>query len=229
VTLRGRAGTLAAAVRRAGSRLAGRAAVTLVVDDGPAAVTRSLLDILDGGGHRAVFFVIGHKAAAREDTLVEILQRGHHLGNHSYSHPRFSELSLDAARNELLATEQVIAKAYERARLPRPGRWFRFPYHDDGAANSGTFQELLAELQFEAPPGLGGRAGGQRTGRLDWPSTLITHDWERPSVPRFRRSLLRARPGDLIEIHDDRWNIRHYGRPLVQMLALLRLRGELPA
>lgn len=57
----------------------------LTIDDGPTADTPVLLDLLDARGVRATFFVKG--ALADEATLRMITDRGHTIGNHSYSHP----------------------------------------------------------------------------------------------------------------------------------------------
>jgi len=57
----------------------------LTIDDGPTADTPALLDLLDERGVRATFFVKGKLADAA--MLQRIIDRGHTIGNHSYSHP----------------------------------------------------------------------------------------------------------------------------------------------
>lgn len=57
----------------------------LTIDDGPAADTPALLDLLDARGVPATFFVKGNLAGAA--MLKRIADRGHTIGNHSYSHP----------------------------------------------------------------------------------------------------------------------------------------------
>jgi len=57
----------------------------LTVDDGPTSDTAALLDLLDTKGARATFFVKGK--LADEATLRAIADRGHTIGNHSWSHP----------------------------------------------------------------------------------------------------------------------------------------------
>ncbi len=101
---------------RAGDRIA------ITFDDGPDAQhTRPLLDLLERGGHRATFFVIGKRAAESPALLDEIVRRGHGLGNHSYDHayttpfqhPR--RLAADLAR-----AQEVMARAGARVRFFRP-------------------------------------------------------------------------------------------------------------
>jgi peptidoglycan/xylan/chitin deacetylase (PgdA/CDA1 family) len=57
----------------------------LTIDDGPTSDTPALLDLLDARGVKATFFVKGK--LADEASLRAITDRGHTIGNHSYSHP----------------------------------------------------------------------------------------------------------------------------------------------
>jgi len=57
----------------------------LTIDDGPTSDTPALLDLLDARGVKATFFVKGK--LAEEASLRAITDRGHTIGNHSFSHP----------------------------------------------------------------------------------------------------------------------------------------------
>src|SRR5262249_12873815 len=93
-------------------------------DDGPdPATTRRILDLLDGAGQRATFFVIGERAAAHPELVAEIVRRGHAVGNHSFAH---------ASATPLWTTAHVavdIGRAQEA--IARPAgvepRWYRSP------------------------------------------------------------------------------------------------------
>ncbi len=62
--------------------------VWLTIDDGPdPETTAPVLDLLDAHGAQATFFVVGEKVARHPELVLEILKRGHSLGNHSHSHP----------------------------------------------------------------------------------------------------------------------------------------------
>jgi peptidoglycan/xylan/chitin deacetylase (PgdA/CDA1 family) len=61
--------------------------VWLTVDDGPTDDTPALLDLFDNRGVKATFFVKGIHAERHPEMIVDILRRGHTIGNHSYSHP----------------------------------------------------------------------------------------------------------------------------------------------
>ena len=60
--------------------------VHLTFDDGPSIYTREILDILDRYDVKATFFVVGKENDVAVELLNEIVNRGHSLGMHSYSH-----------------------------------------------------------------------------------------------------------------------------------------------
>lgn len=57
----------------------------LTFDDGPSGNTREILDILDKNEVKATFFVVG-RGEEYYDTYRDIVDRGHTLGLHSYTH-----------------------------------------------------------------------------------------------------------------------------------------------
>lgn len=77
--------------------------VALTFDDGPCPInTPKILDMLDAADVKATFFVIGYKAEAHPDIVRDIVQRGHVIGSHSYTHNRaFSLLSKAAVRQDI--------------------------------------------------------------------------------------------------------------------------------
>lgn len=58
----------------------------LTFDDGPSYLTKRTLDILDEYNIKATFFVIHTDYGERHDLYKEIVDRGHAIGNHTYSH-----------------------------------------------------------------------------------------------------------------------------------------------
>lgn len=60
--------------------------VYLTFDDGPSSSTMEILDILDQYQVKATFFVLGKEDEASKEALTEIVNRGHSVGMHSYSH-----------------------------------------------------------------------------------------------------------------------------------------------
>ena len=62
--------------------------IWLTIDDGPdGKETPRILDLLDKYQARATFFVIGKRVKQFPEETMEILRRGHQLGNHSMTHP----------------------------------------------------------------------------------------------------------------------------------------------
>ena len=62
----------------------------LTFDDGPHPdYTPQVLDILKEKNVKAVFFVIGEKAEQYPEIVKRIINEGHLIGNHSYSHNKF--------------------------------------------------------------------------------------------------------------------------------------------
>jgi len=65
--------------------------IWLTIDDGPDPQdTPLILDLLDKYEVKATFFVIGAKAEKYPELIRIIDQRGHQIGNHTYSHPQAS-------------------------------------------------------------------------------------------------------------------------------------------
>jgi peptidoglycan-N-acetylglucosamine deacetylase len=157
---------LAVTPARAGDRVA------ITFDDGPDAEhTRPLLDLLERGGHRATFFVIGERAAASPELLAEIVRRGHGLGNHSFVHAHTTpfqhptKLAADLAR-----AQEVMARAGAHVRFFRPPIGLLSPRVAEAARRTGltmvgwsasardgrattTAQQAAARLIAAARPG----------------------------------------------------------------------------
>ena len=97
-----------------------RSRVALTFDDGPDAMTREYLDVLDRLGVHATFFVVGEKCAEHGDLLVDMVRRGHELGHHGFRHLRLPRLSLREIRDELRRTAEVLPPSRTRRPLVRP-------------------------------------------------------------------------------------------------------------
>ena len=70
--------------------------VYLTFDDGPTpGVTEWILQTLDRYDAKATFFVLGKNVELYPDLYQMILDRGHKIGNHTYSHQKGWELPLD--------------------------------------------------------------------------------------------------------------------------------------
>src|SRR5689334_22648121 len=62
--------------------------LALTYDDGPNDPhTLRLLEVLSKHDVRATFFVIGRYVKQRPDVVQELVQAGHVVGNHTFTHP----------------------------------------------------------------------------------------------------------------------------------------------
>lgn len=89
---------------------------------------KSILDILDKYNVKGTFFIMGGWVNYSEENvnkLKEISERGHEIGNHSYKHPLFSKITVDAMEEEIRKTDDIIEKYTGK----RPVL-FRFPSGD---------------------------------------------------------------------------------------------------
>ena len=106
--------------------------IYLTIDDGPRPNMEKILTRL-GKENKATFFVVGEllESQKNKDLLLKALEMGHEIGNHSYSHPEFSKISLDQSKKEIETTHELINKIYEKVGKQNP-LLFRFPYGDPG-------------------------------------------------------------------------------------------------
>jgi len=99
-----------------------RNSVLLTFDDGPdPIVTPAVLNLLREYGARAVFFIVGRRIERAPGLLLEILEQGHLIGNHSYLHANGAQPGFREYRADLLRCQEAIAGlTRRRPRLFRP-------------------------------------------------------------------------------------------------------------
>ena len=121
----------------------------LTIDDVSSENTPAIVDYLCGKNIPVIMFMVGEWAQKHPDELIYALKHGIVVGNHSYSHPHFSELSFDECVKEIDKNEEVLDRFYEKAGVERKFRPFRFPYGDKGGANKAPIQNYLSENGFD--------------------------------------------------------------------------------
>lgn len=164
----------------------------LTVDDGPTENFATLVDFLDSKGIKAIWFCIGRELERFPQNALYALKKGHVIGSHSYSHPNFSEMPLERAREEIEKTDRIIDDLYARAGARRDLKVFRFPGLDNGSKDEygacrwddphvAAIQRILRENGYRQP-GFKGinyawyrRAGFDRCLNVD--CTYDTFDW----------------------------------------------------
>lgn len=86
-----------------------RREVALTFDDGPETnYTPRILSILSRHRVRAAFFCLGQHVAAYPNVLRQIVNQGHIVGNHSWSHADLSKVTVEEVRSEIRQTNQAI-------------------------------------------------------------------------------------------------------------------------
>lgn len=95
--------------------------VYLTFDDGPTGNTLRILDTLDELDVQATFFMIGKCMEENPELTQQILDAGHDIGNHSYTHTRLIFCSLSDIKAEIDQTNAMIKSfGYTREIFFRP-------------------------------------------------------------------------------------------------------------
>ncbi|MGW4898466.1 polysaccharide deacetylase family protein, partial [Kitasatospora sp. NPDC004240] len=155
-----------------------RRVVALTLDDGPdPRHTPTVLALLESYGIRATFFLVGENVAAHPALVREIADRGHHIANHTWSHPDLRTLSETRVHEELERTSELLHRATGRA-----PSWFRAPGGDWSTASLKV-----------------GAALGMRP--MAW--SVDPRDWARPGTAVITDRVLKdVRPGSIVLNHD---------------------------
>jgi peptidoglycan/xylan/chitin deacetylase (PgdA/CDA1 family) len=124
----------------------------LTIDDGPSTDTKIKLDHLLSKNIPAICFFRGDHLKQFQECAIYAIKNNFIIGNHSYHHPLFSNISLNEARHEITKTDRLIEETYKKAGIKRPGKIFRFPYGDKGGENKNKIQGILSTLGYQQPP-----------------------------------------------------------------------------
>lgn len=171
--------------------------VALTFDDGPVPVyTPLLLDTLRALGVRSTFFVIGFRAEQYPYWVRSMVQAGHEVANHGYTHARLVGRDRGEVRRELRRAQRVLHRL-----AGRPPRYFRPP----GGRVDATVVREAAQA-------------GLRT--VLW--SLAPGDHASPGVDVVARRLQAAQAGDVILLHQ---GVPDTVRALPQAAEALRARG----
>lgn len=117
--------------------------VYLTFDDGPSIYTNDILDILDRYQVKATFFVVGKEGTDAEEALQRIVEDGHTLGMHSYSH-KYKELyeSMDSFTQDF---EQIRDYIYQATGVESV--YYRFPGGSSNTVSEIDMQEFIDYLE----------------------------------------------------------------------------------
>jgi len=104
----------------------------LTIDDCPTKDFRKKIDFLYSCSIPAILFCIGSNMESFTRDIIYAIEKGFIIGNHSYNHPFFSNLTLESCYEEILKTDELIEQIYFQSGITRPAKLFRFPYGDKG-------------------------------------------------------------------------------------------------
>ena len=119
--------------------------VYLTFDDGPSIYTDDILDILDEYGVKATFFVVGRENTASYARYLRIVEEGHTLGMHSYSH----------VYSDIYASPEAFAEDTQRIRslledvTGQTPVFYRFPGGSSNDVSATDVRELAEYLESQ--------------------------------------------------------------------------------
>jgi peptidoglycan/xylan/chitin deacetylase (PgdA/CDA1 family) len=157
---------------------AGRRRVSLTFDDGPdPAATPRVLRLLAARNARATFFLIGTRAARHPDLVRAIVDQGHEIGSHTWSHRNGWLLGPSATAREIGDGARILGDITGRVpSLYRPP-WGIVSAAALAVARRAGLTIVLWSLQ---PEGLRPRAADEQ----------------------LRRCARRLTDGDIVDLHD---------------------------
>jgi len=190
--------------------------IALSFDDGPdLRFTPRILDILKEKHVPAAFFVTGVAANNAPRLLERIYAEGHEIGNHTYTHPRFDQVSHQQLKYELNFTLRLL-----ESRLGIKTILFRPPYGVDHQPESPSEVEMLPQVQEQGYVIVG--------------SKIDPHDWGEaggmappPAATIVSRVLeqVRAGKGNVMLLHDGGGDRSHTVAALPAIIDGLRAEG----
>jgi len=165
-------------------------------------------------GIKVTFFVVGMNARSHIDLLKTMADQGHEIGNHSFTHRNFKDLTLPEAIDEVQRTHDLISQT-----IQRPPTYFRAPY---GFLTRKLHNEILR--QFPDYCCVGWHMPHDETDRADAAAmkraivrsafdgrVVLAHSWKQATLYAMRDVLT--------TLHDRRY----------QFVTIRELGGSLPA
>jgi peptidoglycan/xylan/chitin deacetylase (PgdA/CDA1 family) len=150
--------------------------------DGDLALAQQLYDVLASRQVPITAFVVGEWLDANPDWASRLVDAGHELANHTYTHPTFSELSPEAMTDEVVRCRDVIARLTGTG-----GRCFRPSGTADGTTTpSSTVLDVAAQAGYPVVLGF----------------DVDPLDYQDPGADAVvQRTLATIAPGSVVSLH----------------------------
>lgn len=154
--------------------------VALTFDDGPhPEYTPQILDILDEYGVKATFFVVGENAARYPEIVKRIIDSGHEIGNHTWSHKGMKGITREQAEKEITDTHVFLKETFNYCPV-----LFRPP----GGGEYSLAREIAAENGYKY---------------VLWAWRTDSKDWACPDAESISQTVLSTvSEGDIVLLHD---------------------------
>jgi cellulose synthase/poly-beta-1,6-N-acetylglucosamine synthase-like glycosyltransferase/peptidoglycan/xylan/chitin deacetylase (PgdA/CDA1 family)/spore germination protein YaaH len=189
--------------------------IALTFDDGPdPRWTPAILDILKQENAPATFFIIGKNGQAHPDLVRRIVNEGHEIGNHTFTHPNLGEIPASLTELELNATQRLIESETGRSAV-----LFRPPYFGDAEADEP--QEVEPAYQAQ---NLGYLVVGVRIDPDDWKLPVSAAEIVQRTIDRAMDKNPETR-GEVVLLHDSGGNRAATVQALPELIHQLRARG----
>ncbi|MCB2195771.1 MAG: polysaccharide deacetylase family protein [Bacteroidetes bacterium] len=166
--------------------------ISITFDDGPdPKITPQVLELLNQFNVKATFFCIGKHIEENKETLKLIDQKGHLIGNHSWSHERWFDLY--PAEKMKLEIEKTNGLIFET--IGKKPKLFRPPY---GVTNP-SLKKAIKNFDFNT---------------IGWSiRSFDTINHVKKTVFRLKNKL---KPGAIILFHDNREQITEILKPFLE-------------
>lgn len=129
-------------VKRPEKQISPNKTIFLTFDDGPSARTGEVLDILKQKNVKATFFVVGNTSTAGKDYMKRIVEDGHTIAPHTFTH-NFKSIysSVETYLNDF---NKIYTLIYETTGV-KP-TIFRFAGGSKNSFNKNNYREIIAEM-----------------------------------------------------------------------------------
>ena len=187
--------------------------IAITFDDGPdPRWTPKILDILKEKKVPATFFVIGVDASQWPGILRREYAEGHEIGNHTYTHPSFDDISKTELHWQLNLTQRLIESTIGVKSI-----FFRPPY---GIDHQPEYAEEVAQLPTAQD--MGYLIIGQKIDPHDWRQV----DGQQVPVQEIVDNVLKQdENGNIILLHDGGGDRSHTIEALPKVIDGLRAEG----
>lgn len=181
--------------------------ISITFDDGPnLEFTPKVLSLLKKHNAKATFFLIGKNAEKHPEIVRQILEEGHTIGNHSYSHSKnFGFFSSEKVIAELNKTNSVLKEIIgKELKLFRPPFGVTNPNIKNGLKNTGHYSIGWSKRSFDTTNISEEKIIKRITSNLKKGDIILLHDSSTKTVAVLEQLLLTLQSHKLQSVPVDR-------------------------